>query len=147
VNQKVDVYSFGVVLLELTTGRRANHGDDEHQFLADWAWHHFQEEGRFMDAIDDKIRDSHFLDEIMLVFRLGLVCTSKLPPSRPTMKEVLRCLNRCEKKLVTSTAFRGEYEVARLLQDKESYTLNNFSGTIEEIDEAEDSIYFSMHIV
>ncbi|KAJ3692067.1 hypothetical protein LUZ60_012417 [Juncus effusus] len=146
INQKVDVYSFGVVLLELTTGRRANHGDDENQFLADWAWHHFQEEGTFIEAIDKDIRDSTFLEEIVLVFRLGLVCTSKLPPSRPSMREVLKSLTRCENKLTTDNNLRGEYEVARLLHDKGGNRLKGVTDVIEE-EEAEETIYFSMHIV
>lgn len=108
------MYSFGVVLLELTTARRGNGGDDEHPFLADWAWHRFQERERLMDAIDEHIRDPAYLEQVAQVFRLGLVCTAKLPPSRPSMKEVLRCLIRCEEKNPQGYALRGEYEVARL---------------------------------
>ncbi|KAG7984193.1 hypothetical protein I3843_04G146000 [Carya illinoinensis] len=36
INEKIDVYSFGVIILELTTGRKANDGD-EHSSLAEWA--------------------------------------------------------------------------------------------------------------
>ena len=126
----MDVYSFGVVLLELTTGRRANQGDNEYQFLVDWAWHRFQEEDRFMDAIDESFRGSPFLNEIVLVFRLGLVCTSKLPPSRPTMKEVFRYLNRCEMKVKPNDIIlRGEYEVASLLQEKRTSILEDLLMT------------------
>ena len=114
------MYSFGVVLLELTTGRRANGGDDEHPFLADWAWHCFQERDRLIDAIDEHIRDPIYQDQVAQVFRLGLVCTAKLPPSRPSMKEVLRCLTRCEGKNLQEYALRGEYEVARLLREQKT---------------------------
>jgi serine/threonine protein kinase len=114
INQKVDVYSFGVVLLELTTGRRANGGDDEHSFLADWAWHRSQETDMLLDAIDEHIRDPIYLDQVAQVFRLGLICTAKLPPSRPSMKEVLSGLIRCDGRKPQGYALRGEYEVARM---------------------------------
>ncbi|KAJ3686422.1 hypothetical protein LUZ61_015586 [Rhynchospora tenuis] len=115
---EVDVYSFGVVLLELTIGRRADDGDGEHPFLADCAWHRFQERDKLIDAIDEYIRDPIFFDQVAQVFRLGLICTAKLPPSRPSMKEVLRCLIRCEEKNPQGYSLRGEYEVARLLREE-----------------------------
>ncbi|KAJ4782135.1 Leucine-rich receptor-like protein kinase family protein [Rhynchospora pubera] len=145
INQKVDVYSFGVVLLELTTGRRANDGDDEHPFLADWAWHRFQERDRLIDAIDEHIRDPIFFDQVAQVFRLGLICTAKLPPSRPSMREVLRCLIRCEEKNPQGYVLRGEYEVARLLREKESGERDLEMVTIAGDDG--DTVEFSVHIV
>ncbi|KAJ4769929.1 Leucine-rich receptor-like protein kinase family protein [Rhynchospora pubera] len=145
INQKVDVYSFGVVLLELTTGRRANDGDDEHPFLADWAWHRFQERDRLIDAIDEHIRDPIFFDQVAQVFRLGLICTAKLPPSRPSMREVLRCLIRCEEKNPQGYVLRGEYEVARLLREKESGEREVEMVTIAGDDG--DTVEFSVHIV
>lgn len=93
VNEKMDVYSFGVVLLELTTGREAHDGGEHGAGLADWAWRHFQEGNKAMDAIDEAITDpSSYLDEIANVLKLGLICTGTLPSTRPTMKEVLQIL-------------------------------------------------------
>ncbi|KAJ1691079.1 hypothetical protein LUZ63_015234 [Rhynchospora breviuscula] len=144
INQKVDVYSFGVVLLELTIGRRANDGDDEHPFLADWTWHRFQERDRLIDAIDEHIRDPIFFDQVAQVFRLGLICTAKLPPSRPSMREVLRCLIRCEEKNPQGYVLRGEYEVARLLREKESGKREGEMVTIAGGDG--ETVEFSVHI-
>uniref|UniRef100_A0A2P2KLD6 Receptor-like protein kinase 5 n=1 Tax=Rhizophora mucronata TaxID=61149 RepID=A0A2P2KLD6_RHIMU len=91
VNEKVDVYSFGVVLLELTTGKEPQNGD-EHSNLADWAWRHMREGKPISDALDDEIKEPCYLEEMSNVFRLGIMCTSKLPSARPRMKDVLQIL-------------------------------------------------------
>ena len=120
VNEKVDVYSFGVVLLELTTGREANYGD-EHSCLADWAWRHFQEGGSVIDAIPDEIRDPAYLDEIAVVLRLGIMCTGESAATRPSMKEVLQVLQRCDKTTGNGLGKEtgpGEYDAAPLLRAK-----------------------------
>ncbi|GKV03473.1 hypothetical protein SLEP1_g15765 [Rubroshorea leprosula] len=93
VNEKFDVYSFGVVLLELVTGREANCGD-EHTNLAQWAWRHYTEGRPEVEIFDPEINDPCHLEEMTLVYKLGLICTSTLPSSRPSMKEVLLFLQR-----------------------------------------------------
>ncbi|XP_051119564.1 receptor-like protein kinase HSL1 [Andrographis paniculata] len=95
VNEKVDVYSFGVVLLELVTGREASRGD-EHTSLAEWAWKKHlggdDNNENDVEAIDEEMRGEWYLEEMRMVFKLGLMCTSWLPGSRPSMKEVLQVL-------------------------------------------------------
>lgn len=91
MNEKVDVYSFGAVLLELTTGKEANFGD-ENTCLAEWARRHLNEGRPIVDALDKEISESSCLDEMSLVFHLGVKCTSKLPSNRPSMREVLQIL-------------------------------------------------------
>ncbi|XP_034225707.1 MDIS1-interacting receptor like kinase 1-like [Prunus dulcis] len=98
VNEKIDVYSYGVILLELTTGREANDGD-EHTSLAEWALRHFQEDYPLVDALDQDINEPCYLDEMCSVFKLGIYCTETLPSARPSMKEVLHILLRCSTKV------------------------------------------------
>ncbi|CAI9782559.1 unnamed protein product [Fraxinus pennsylvanica] len=118
VNEKVDVYSFGVILLELVTGREARDGD-ESSSLAEWAWRHIQEGKHVVDAMDEDIKEPQYLDEISSVFKLGIICTSKLPSSRPTMKEVLQILLRYRHSSLHGgeKMIRNEYDVAPLLQN------------------------------
>jgi serine/threonine protein kinase len=94
VNEKVDVFSFGVILLELATGRKANHGD-EHTSLAEWAWRHIQEGNPVVDALDEEVRENSYLEKMCCVFTLGIICTGTQPSTRPSMKEVLQVLLRC----------------------------------------------------
>ncbi|KAJ4708541.1 Receptor-like protein kinase [Melia azedarach] len=91
VNEKSDIYSFGVILLELTTGREANCGD-EHTCLAKWSWRHFQEGNPIVDALDEDIKEPCYLEEMSRVFKLGIMCTSTPPTARPSMKTVLQIL-------------------------------------------------------
>nr|XP_010917300.2 receptor-like protein kinase 5 [Elaeis guineensis] len=117
VNEKTDVYSFGVVLLELTTGREANDGG-AYGSLAEWIWRHVQDGNKLMDVIDQDIRDLPYVDEIAAVLKLGIICTGTLPSTRPTMKEVLQILLKCERMHGIGDKPLVEYDGAPLLQTK-----------------------------
>ncbi|XP_061356417.1 receptor-like protein kinase HSL1 [Gastrolobium bilobum] len=94
VSEKIDVFSFGVILLELTTGKEANYGD-EHSSLAEWAWRHIHEGSNIEELLDNDVMEPSYLDEMCSVFKLGIMCTATLPAGRPSMKEVVHLLNRC----------------------------------------------------
>lgn len=93
MNEKVDVYSFGVILLEVATGREANDGDED-TCLAEWAWQHMLENTPIVNALDEEIKEPGCLQEMIQLFKLGVVCTSPLPSARPSMKDVLRILQK-----------------------------------------------------
>lgn len=118
VNEKIDVFSFGVVLLELVTGREPNDGNDNNNSninLAEWAWRHFSEGNSIEEALDKEIKEACYLEEMCAVFRLGLACTSTLPDSRPSMKEVLQILRRSNPQEGKDGKKGVEYDVAPLL--------------------------------
>lgn len=116
VNEKIDVYSFGVVLLELTTGKEANHGD-EYSSLAEWAWRHIQVGTDVEDILDKEIKEACYMDEICNIFKLGVMCTATLPASRPSMKEVLKILLTCNSPLSIGDKNVGFYDSAPLLKN------------------------------
>lgn len=95
IDEKVDVYSFGVVLLELVTGREPNYGGENACSLVDWAWQHCNEGKCVTDAFDEVMRETRYADEMTKVFKLGLMCTSTLPSTRPSTKEILQVLRQC----------------------------------------------------
>ncbi|XP_057478563.1 receptor-like protein kinase 5 [Actinidia eriantha] len=137
VNEKIDVYSFGVVLLELVTGREANDGD-EHTNLAEWAWRQQGEGLSIIDALDEDIKEPLFLEEKTTVFRLGLICTSPQPLSRPSMKEVLQVLRRCDPSEGCGGKKMGtEYDAAPLLGSANTY-LSHYKRSIKVFDEDSD---------
>lgn len=121
VNEKIDVYSFGVVLLELVTGREPNYGNDNYINLAEWAWRNFGEGNEIADVLDKEIKEQNYLDEMSTVFKLGLICTSTLPSSRPTMKEVLQILRRSSPQDGTDGKKGSDYDVDPLLGGDATY--------------------------
>jgi kinase len=115
VNEKVDVYSFGVVLLELTTGREANDGG-EHGSLADWAWRYLQSGKSIAHAADKCIRDAGYGQDFEAVFKLAIICTGAQPSTRPTMKDVVQILLRCEQAYQKTLDEKvAEYDAAPLI--------------------------------
>ncbi|PIA64624.1 hypothetical protein AQUCO_00100236v1 [Aquilegia coerulea] len=124
VNEKIDVYSFGVVLLELVTGREAKEGD-EHTCLAEWAWRHFQEDKAIESALDEEVKEPCYLDEMSMVFKLGLMCTGTLPSNRPTMKEVLQILLRNGSLSYRGKKVQTENDAAPLLNVTSDYLAGN----------------------
>ncbi|KAJ6812306.1 putative inactive leucine-rich repeat receptor-like protein kinase [Iris pallida] len=91
VNEKCDVYAYGMVVLELVTGRRpVEYGEDDVAILVDTV-RGMLEQGSALDCVDRRMGE--FPDEEVLpVMKLGLVCTSQIPSSRPTMAEVVQIL-------------------------------------------------------
>ncbi|XP_078168275.1 uncharacterized protein LOC144562846 [Carex rostrata] len=126
VNEKVDVYSFGVVLLELTTGREAHNGGD-HGSLAEWAWWNIQEGNAIYNCLEKEIREMPYLDEIEVVFKLGLICTGAVPSTRPTMKDVVDVLVKYD--VLNQKTFGNkkldEYDVGPVLGKKDSDSCND----------------------
>jgi len=93
VNEKSDIYSFGVVLLELVTGKKPNDvefGDDSD--IVRWIRNQIHID--INNVLDSRVADS-YREEMMLVLRVALMCTSTLPINRPSMKEVVELLLLC----------------------------------------------------
>ena len=115
VNEKIDVYSFGVVLLELVTGREPN-SRDEHMCLVEWAWDQFKEEKNIEEVMDEEIKEQCERAQVTTLFSLGLMCTTRSPSTRPTMKEVLEILRQCSPQEGHGRK-KKDHEAAPLLQN------------------------------
>ncbi|KAH1161010.1 hypothetical protein AAZX31_01G007300 [Glycine max] len=116
VSEKIDVFSFGVILLELTTGKEANYGD-EHSSLAEWAWRHQQLGSNIEELLDKDVMETSYLDGMCKVFKLGIMCSATLPSSRPSMKEVLQILLSCEDSFSKGESIIGHYDDVPLLKN------------------------------
>ncbi|CAJ1973926.1 unnamed protein product [Sphenostylis stenocarpa] len=117
INEKVDAYSFGVVLLELVTGRKPNLGGENAYSLVEWAWEHFTKGKNLTDAFDEDVKEQRYAEEMTNVFKLGLLCTSSLPSTRPSTKEILQVLRRCCHSGSTRRRVGNEFDIAPLLSD------------------------------
>ncbi|KAD1644708.1 hypothetical protein E3N88_42503 [Mikania micrantha] len=92
VNEKSDVYSFGVVLMELVTGRKpieAEYG--ENKDMVYWVCSKLKNKESVLSLVDSSISEGYKEDTIK-VLKIAIMCTSRLPTLRPTMREVVKML-------------------------------------------------------
>ncbi|KAG0452315.1 hypothetical protein HPP92_024710 [Vanilla planifolia] len=97
ITEKCDVYGFGVLVLEIATGRKpVEYMEDDVVVLSDLVKAALDED-RVEDCMDEKLCGKFPIEEFVSVIKLGLICTSQVPSSRPDMAEVVNILDliRC----------------------------------------------------
>ncbi|XP_075486442.1 L-type lectin-domain containing receptor kinase S.4-like [Primulina tabacum] len=85
-----DVFAFGALLLEVVCGRRPIEAksDPEDLVLVDYAWKKWKE-GEILDVVDQKMKGDFDENEVLMVLKLGLMCSSNEQSGRPSMRQVL----------------------------------------------------------
>lgn len=81
---KSDVYSFGVLVLEIVMSRR----NSSFNRILGYAWQ-FWSEDRAMDLIDQSIRDSCSIDQVLRCIHVALLCVQDHNTERPDMAAVV----------------------------------------------------------
>ncbi|RVW79226.1 Receptor-like protein kinase HSL1 [Vitis vinifera] len=89
---------------------------NEHMCLVEWAWDQFREEKTIEEVMDEEIKEECDTAQVTTLFTLGLMCTTTLPSTRPTMKEVLEILRQCSPQEGHGRK-KKDHEVAPLLQN------------------------------
>lgn len=93
VNEKSDVYSFGVVLLELVTGRKPIEEEyGEGRDIVYWVGTHLNDQENVRQVLDPNIVSNLVQEDMIKVLKVAVLCTSKLPNPRPTMREIVNML-------------------------------------------------------
>ncbi|KAG7564050.1 Protein kinase domain [Arabidopsis suecica] len=92
---RTDVYAFGAFILEVTCGRRQFDPEMpiEKRHLVKWVCECWRK-GSLVDAIDTRLRGNFIPEEVDMVLKLGLLCTSIDPEIRPSMGIVVQYINR-----------------------------------------------------
>lgn len=98
VTEKSDIYSFGVVLLELVTGKRAIEEEyGEGKDIVYWVLTNLNDRENILKLLDPKlIISDDSTDDMKKVLKIALLCTTKLPNLRPSMREVVKMLTDAE---------------------------------------------------
>jgi serine/threonine protein kinase len=92
VGQKGDVYSFGVVLLELISGKQPTDPSfSEGVDLVQWVNTGLQSKEGINKILDPRV-GSPPLYPIDSFLKVGIMCTSKSPVQRPSMREIVKML-------------------------------------------------------
>ncbi|TVU43362.1 hypothetical protein EJB05_09826, partial [Eragrostis curvula] len=105
VDEKSDVYSFGVVLLELLTGRRPAEPEyGEGSSIVDWVRRKVAGGGEAGWA--DQSGEAR--DEMALTLRVALLCTSRSPQERPSMRDVVSMLQEAKRNRKPAAAAKKE---------------------------------------
>uniref|UniRef100_J3NF89 non-specific serine/threonine protein kinase n=1 Tax=Oryza brachyantha TaxID=4533 RepID=J3NF89_ORYBR len=104
VTEKSDVYSFGVVLLELVTGRtpimaeRGGESIDIVDWVArrldvgGWVARRLDSRDKVVSLLDAGIGEEWAREEAVRVLRVAVLCTSRTPSMRPSMRSVVQML-------------------------------------------------------
>ena len=100
VTEKCDVYSFGVVLLELLTRKKPVRHLDEGGDLVTWVRQSIRAGTEPKDIFDSGLssdKTSLLMEEMELVFKIALFCTTTSPVDRPSMRDVVSMLLEVKK--------------------------------------------------
>ncbi|XP_059444239.1 L-type lectin-domain containing receptor kinase IV.2-like [Corylus avellana] len=92
-----DVFAFGAFMLEVACGRKPielqAQGLAEGVILVDWVSECWRR-GAILDASDPRLEGNNYVvEEMVLILKLGLLCSHAIPAARPSMKQVMQFLD------------------------------------------------------
>ncbi|XP_039064806.1 leucine-rich repeat receptor-like protein kinase TDR [Hibiscus syriacus] len=112
VDEKSDIYSFGVVLMEILSGKKSvdpEFGDGNS--IVDWVRSKIKSKNKITDILDKNAGAScaSVREEMMQMLRMALLCTSRNPADRPSMRDVVMMLQEAKpkRKLLESVVVNG----------------------------------------
>ncbi|KAK1304778.1 Leucine-rich repeat receptor-like protein kinase TDR [Acorus calamus] len=108
VDEKSDIYSYGVVLMEILSGKRSVDTTEfgEGNSIVDWVRARVRSREGLTEVLGGCDEASPVREEMMLVLRVALLCTSSNPSARPAMRDVVSMLREAmpKNKLVSDAA-------------------------------------------
>ncbi|KAL3839493.1 hypothetical protein ACJIZ3_024084 [Penstemon smallii] len=125
-----DVFAFGTLLLEVACGRRPieSKSEPEDLVLVDYVWNKCKE-GRILDVVDEKLKGDYNENEVLMVLKLGLMCSSHEQLARPSMRQIVSYLEG-EVEMSEDLRAPGSFTDGRGFEDYlHSYASSSFGKT------------------
>ncbi|CAN6162938.1 unnamed protein product [Urochloa humidicola] len=97
-----DIYSFGVVLLELLTGKRPVQVLTKSKELVQWV-REMRSKGKDIEVLDPALRGRGHDEQMLNVLEVACKCINHNPCLRPTIQEVVSCLDSVDVNLQVQT--------------------------------------------
>ncbi|CAL9200583.1 unnamed protein product [Musa hybrid cultivar] len=122
VDPKSDIYSFGVVLMELVTGKRPIEPEfGESQDIVGWVRDNVRGDRGVEAVLDPSVggQCKHVQEEMVLVLRIAVLCTAKLPKDRPSTRDVLTMLGEAKPRRKSSSSSSSSAGVGSTVVDKD----------------------------
>ncbi|GLT40252.1 hypothetical protein SLA2020_144020 [Shorea laevis] len=101
VDEKSDIYSYGVVLMEIISGKRSVDAEfGEGNNIVDWVRSKIKMKDGITEVLDKKAGAScaSVREEMIQMLRIALLCTSRSPGDRPSMRDVVMMLQEAKPK-------------------------------------------------
>ncbi|KAJ9539755.1 hypothetical protein OSB04_026261 [Centaurea solstitialis] len=101
VDEKSDIYSFGVVLMEIISGKTSVNSEfGDGNSIVDWVRSKMKSKEGMKDVFDQNAGAScsSVREEMLLLLRVALLCTSRNPADRPSMRDVVSMLQEAKPK-------------------------------------------------
>ncbi|GLT39822.1 hypothetical protein SLA2020_139910 [Shorea laevis] len=101
VDEKSDIYSYGVVLMEIISGKRSVDSEfGDGNSIVDWVRSKIKRKDGIIEVLDKNAGAScaSVREEMMQMLRIALLCTSRNPAERPSMRDVVLMLQEAKPK-------------------------------------------------
>ncbi|KAG0457522.1 hypothetical protein HPP92_022679 [Vanilla planifolia] len=123
VNEKTDTYSYGVVAMELVTGKKpveANFGEGED--IVGWVRERIRSD-RAEEVLDRSVGGlcRSVREEMLLVLRVAVLCTARVPKDRPSMRDVVLMLSEAKPRRKSSSAGGAAKDVKPVFTPESEY--------------------------
>ncbi|KAL9153125.1 hypothetical protein ABFS82_10G029100 [Erythranthe guttata] len=146
-----DVFAFGALLLEVACGRRpieSKAGPDD-LVLVDYVWNKWKE-GSVLDCVDGRMKGDFDENEVLMVLKLGLMCSSNEQKGRPSMRQIVSYLDgeiEMPEVLRAPGTFREDGGFEDYLHSYASSSFEKTSSSVRTVDSISSPVTHLLHSI